>query len=280
MKGLGDELLQALESMIDMTHCYAFSSPPIPDSTYADGKGWTNSPPGQTEALPSHNRLDQAIAESAIDNFLNRILDPAPVTPLQARYTSADLRILSMMSYFHAHLGSSTWDFDEPLLAKQPWQNELGAGFEHVILIGEGSGAVMEEDLSLALNGSIVALLETDMSLEGPFYEQGRGYPALDRSNLLGLALIRGIDMTSTIPRLQILTPVDPETLGKAKIIVKNGALELPTCGMLDWRQEGAIDGGLAGSKWEEVPFFDVSRVDVVGGNKRRFRKNLMRKGM
>jgi len=129
------------------------------------------------------------------------------------------------------------------------------------------------------LNGNIVALIhemDQDPNIES-LYDPSRSIP-LDESTFLGLALIRGLRSTGEGFTLHLLTPLSDESLRKANAIIRNGAVELPLPGMLDWRAPNA--GDLAGVKWEDVPYLDVSGVVGVGGERRRFRRNLMRKGM
>lgn len=192
------------------------------------------------------------------------------------------------------------WDFGTSPLGMRPWQVKLGSGISHVYLIGEGSDGVVLEDLHLALNGAIVSLCEMiDPSiLQNPeeIYLQGRTPPPNDSINHLGLALIRAVKSSpnpiphptralrtsSTDPSslsLQLITPLPPSILSRATIMIKNGAIELPTCGMLDW-QNGVLETGMAGREWGEVPFLDVGGFGGVGGERRRFRRNLQRKGM
>ena len=277
VKGLGEGLLNAIETMAESTHVFAFETDPVETRGYEYGYGWTTSPPYQMTELPS-NFVPPG--NNHVARTVQYIIEAAPTSPLQARYTSADLRILSMMTYFHADLGSSNWDFTLPLLGVTPWQIELGTSIQQIIIIGESAEGIVEEDLTLALNGSIVALLESTESPAGPAYVQARPYPALDDSNFLGLALIRAVHTSSSRMILHLLTPLPPSQLNKAKILVKNGAMELPLCGMLDWRSGGVDEEGLAGMDWEHVPFLEVGGVEVVGGERRRFRRNLMRKGM
>ncbi len=279
VKGLGEDLLHAIESIAETTHIFAFDSQPSTELPGTNGAGWTTSPPWQAAELPYVVDNGQSIRDPS-QRLIEQVLQPAPTSPLQLRYTSADFRILSMMTYFHHDFGTATWNLAEPLLAVTPWLIELGTAVEQVILMDEGADGVSAEDLPSALNGSVVALLESDESLEGPVYTQGRPYPPLDDTNFLGLALIRAVNVNPSRKILLLLSSLPPSVLAKAKIIVKNGAIELPVCGMLDWRNGGFSDEGLAGMSWGDVPFLDVSGVEVVGGDRRRFRRNLMRKGM
>ena len=211
-------------------------------------------------------------------------LQSAPVTPLLARHTPSDLRTLAMISYFHSRLVSSggRWDFNVPLLAIPPFQVELSTSttspLRRVYMTGEGSESIIPQDLDLALNGNIVALIhETDQDPNIESIYEPTQTPSLDESTFLGLALVRGIRKNEDGYTLHLLTPLSEDVLSKANTIIRNGAVELPLAGMLDWRAPNAPD--LVGAKWEEAPYLDVSGVVGVGGERRRFRRNLMRKG-
>ena len=281
MKGLGEELLQAIETMAEPTHVFIFKDQTSEEDDFPEGGGWTKTPPrGDHEMLYMNDFVPPRGPPAA--RVLHHVLESAPSSPLQARYTPTDLRILSMMSYLHADLGSSTWNFTLPLLALRPWQVELGSAIKQIIMIGEGAETIREEDLPLALNGSLAALLESTEPPRGStsVYITARPYPAFDESNFLGLALVRGVKSSSSRIELHLLTPLPPARLCQAKILVKNGSIELPLCGWLDRQSRGGSDEGVAGKFWEDVPFMEAGGVEVVGGERRRFRRNLMRKGM
>jgi polynucleotide 5'-hydroxyl-kinase GRC3/NOL9 len=205
-----------------------------------------------------------------------------------------------MIAYFHSFLSTSstntTWDFTAPLLAIPPYQIDLSPSgtLKRLLVSGEGGDAILPADLGIALNGNIVALAEiNDLDPSAPIFDPSAPPPSLEEIKYLGLALIRGL-RTNEPHRgasaegdnedqaqgytLHLLTPLPAEVLSRANCIIRNGAVELPLCGMLDWRASNAQD--LAGTKWEEVPYLDVSGVVGVGGERRKFRRNLMRKGM
>jgi polynucleotide 5'-hydroxyl-kinase GRC3/NOL9 len=238
-----------------------------------NGNGWTSSPPPEFPSNYTHLARPPVL----------HTIQSAPITPLLARHTPSDLRTLSMIAYFHAHLETQTWNFNIPLLAIPPYQVELSISqsspLRRVYISGEGSESIISEDLGLALNGNIVALIhevDQDPNIES-LYDPSSPIP-LDETTNLGLALIRGLKATEEGYTLHLITPLGEEILGKANAIIRNGAVELPLPGMLDWRAPNA--GDLVGVKWEDVPYLDTSGVLGVGGERRRFRRNLMRKGM
>lgn len=237
-KGLGEELMQAIEMAVLPTHIFAFEDGSV------------------QQPLPSSPSVFQ--------------VEPAPSSPLQARYTAADMRALSTIAYLHSH--GDKWDFSAPLLAMKPWTLSLGDTVKNVYFIGEGADAILPHDLPLALNGSLVGLLASEPEEE--LYVSGR-QPSVENATFLGLALIRAVRADDEGIALQLISPLRAD-LARVTAIVRNGAMELPTCGLLDWRDRS--DEGLAGVRWEDVPFFEVSGSDAIGGDRRRFRKNLQRK--
>ncbi|WWC96250.1 hypothetical protein V866_003117 [Kwoniella sp. B9012] len=287
VKGLGEELLQSIEGMSEPTHMYSFSSPYEEEQQYTNTNGWTNSPVYPTNLLPDpYSNGDVQVKQI--------ILESAPITPLQARFSPADLRVLSILSYFYSSISPEgvVWDFAKPLTYLNPWEVEYGTdtnkAINRIYMIGEGSEGVLSEDLGIALNGSIVALIEfiNPISMvedgdEDQVYSQGRSPPELDSINFLGLGLIRYIQpspLTLSDGKIHLLTPLSGEVLGRCKGLIKNGAIELPTPGLLDWSKSNSSTQGEG--EEGEIPFFDKSGIEVVGGERRRWRKNIMRKGM
>lgn len=286
VKGLGEDLMRAIEASTEPTHVFSFEAAEEPIST--PGGGWTTSPVHQVSDLP--NVGWEAAASSTAAPPLVFTLALAPTSPLQARYTAADMRTLSTTAYMYARLGESpTWDFSNPLFAIAPWTVNLGAGqsLSTVYLLGESSDAILPDDLPLSLNGSLVALIEAQCQEGDEVYVPGRT-PPLDDSTFLGVALARAVryDPASTSEstlQTQLITPLSAATLARATAIVRNGALELPTSALLDFRERpggGVAEDGLAGTRWSDVPFFDATESRAAGGDRRKFRRNIQRKGV
>lgn len=276
VKGLGMDLLRSIEQMASPTHVFAFESALVGEDE-ADARqnnpGWTRSPEFDTVALPDVNPWGMPAHSEPVKHFT---LSPPTPSPLLTRYAPADLRILSTMAYFSSTLTSKpTWDFAKPLVAQRPWQIESGEVIRSIVLSGEGSDCIMPEDVPLALNGSIVALVNSTADLEAGahIYAQGRSVPPPSESSCVALALIRAC---TPALELQLLTPLPASHLAQVNTLIK-GELELPNCAMLDGDEDG-----VAGTSWESVPFFEAGPVPrgAVGMAKRRFRRNLQRKGM
>ncbi|KLT44491.1 hypothetical protein CC85DRAFT_314864, partial [Cutaneotrichosporon oleaginosum] len=259
-RGLGEELMRAIEVASEPTHIFAFEEEARDES--------------QGTIVHSGGTLPSASPTQVFS------VAPAPASPLQARYSAADMRVVAHLSYLYAVGLGGRWDVSVPLFAQRPWTVTLGEGgvLKRAYLVGEGSEDVIPGDLPLALNGSLVALLEAP-ELEGPAYQQGSIPP--EDATCLGHALVRAVRFAERM-QLQLLTPLPPATLARATALVRNGAFELPPAGMLDWRERvpggGVPDEGLAGVRWEDVPFFDAAGSGAIGEERRRFRKNLQRK--
>lgn len=307
VKGLGEELLRSIEEMADATYTFSFDTKEEEhDDDDGDRNGWTRSPG------PADDDDDDALSTASEDRVRRGRfrLKQAPVTPLQQRYAAADYRNLSTLSYLHASFDPDpydsnerrpTWDFTSPIIAMPPLEVSLSPDgpLRSVYMQGEGAEGIAERDLPLALNGAMVALIHDQSDVEAPaesaVYIQGRPLPSLDSVNCLGLALVRAV---IPIPRMQnglvlsappsgyklhLITPLPAYVLAKANAVIRNGAMELLTPAMLDWRSGAGTGGvseeGLAGVPWGEVPFFGPE-TGGVGLEKRRVRRNLMRKGM
>lgn len=277
VKGLGEELLRSLEAVAEPSHVFAFEavSEDLPP-------GWTASPVHQAMDLPFCAPWENVVSRGPTHTVIT--VEPAPSSPLQARYSAADMRALATVAYLHQR--GNRWDFSVPVLGMRPWVTQLGNGgaLRAVYLTGEGADAVLPADLPLALNGSLVGLIETetDAPADGT-YVSARPQPSVEEATLLGVALVRAVRASEDSIALQLVTPLSPEELQRATALVRNGALELPTCAMLDWRERvpggGVSEDGLAGVRWDDVPFFDAAGVDAVGAGRRRVRRNLQRKG-
>ena len=146
---------------------------------------------------------------------------------------------------------------------------------------------VVSSELVHVLNGAIVGLVQcepgtVDNSTDGsdsaafrPPYRQEQSPPSPSSSRCRGLALVRSISHSAEDLRLHVLTPIPPECHSQARVLVK-GELELPIWGMLDFRD---VHGGITGVERDKVPFLRWGKSDGVGAERRRVRRNLMRRG-
>ncbi|KAF8271674.1 hypothetical protein EI94DRAFT_1796800 [Lactarius quietus] len=250
-KGLGTDLTRRIEEMVQPTDIFTFdTSPPDSDGDEAEPHG------------PRMHTLE-------------------PVTP-PPRFTAADHRALSLLSYFHAifpnpaHLAplqpatASTWDTHLPLCAQPPYELTLQLALDRIVLTGASAEDVVRTELVRVLAGALVALVsdtEPSHSDSEELYTPGAPPPDPAYSSCLGLALVRGV--SSDGARIQLLTPVPPETLVGARVLVM-GELRLPVWGWLDFRN--------ADDEQADVPFLRWGRSTGAGGERRRVRRNIMRR--
>ena len=114
-------------------------------------------------------------------------------------------------------------------------------------------------------------------------YVQGAPPPSPHTSRCLGLGLIRGVSSLSSTStsaaaasaptQLQLLTPIPPRLLCTARVLVM-GEMQLPVWGMLDFR---TLDD-VAGVEKGRVPYLRWGKGEGAGGERRRVRRNLMRR--
>jgi polynucleotide 5'-hydroxyl-kinase GRC3/NOL9 len=254
-KGLGTDLTRRIEEMVQPTDVFTFDTSPH------DGDGDGIEPHG-----PRVHTLE-------------------PVTP-PSRFTAADHRALSLLSYFHANFPApaqlpplqpataSAWDTSLPLCAQPPYELTSRLALDRIVLTGAGAEDVARTELVRVLAGALVALVsDTEPSLsddnEG-LYTPGAPPPDPACSSCLGLALVRGVSSDGS--KLQLLTPVPPETLVDVRVLVM-GELRLPVWGWLDFR---SADGEQADAG--DVPFLRWGRSTGAGGERRRVRRNIMRR--
>ncbi|KIP10541.1 hypothetical protein PHLGIDRAFT_100918 [Phlebiopsis gigantea 11061_1 CR5-6] len=222
--------------------------------------------------------------------------------PENGWYTPADHRTLSILSYFHAVFPSApplasesagiyatSWNTSLPLCAQHPYELTSDTALDSVILSGPGFEDVVPSEVHHVLNGAVVGLvrcepgaldLETASSARGiPYtgipYTRGMPPPPPSASSCPALALVRSTSSAAPA-RLHVLTPLPPAHLAAAppRVLVK-GELELPVWGMLDFRTEDAV----AGVERARVPFLRWGKTEGTGGERRRVRRNLMRRG-
>jgi polynucleotide 5'-hydroxyl-kinase GRC3/NOL9 len=272
----------------------------------------------EVEVQPTHvvefenSDMDQAWSEPALPRPSNLVLltiEHAPSVSSLTRYSAADQRTISMLSYFHSRgitvpisgimggceeEGSQSrreWLTDLPLCAQPPWEVNWTEGLDHVVLIGSGAEDVIHSEVLRVLNGAIVGLVALDphtipwiepppditQSLDIP-YIQGSSPPPPNSSNCVGLALVRSVRPSSNA--LHILTPVPPSDLPRVRVLVM-GEIQLPIWGMLDYRAAEESAGTLAGVGHDKVPFLHWTTggaAAIHGSRKKRVRRNLMRK--
>lgn len=251
-KGLGIDLARRIEEFVQPADIFSFDTSP------SDGGSEPRGPRLHTIALP--------------------------FSPTQ-QFTPSDHRALSTLSYFHAiflkpvhsaplqQIIASRWSTDLPLCARPPYELTSHLALDRIVLTGAGAEDVVCSELKRVLAGALVALVSGPPPPEGneELYTPGSPPPDPASSNCLGLALVRGVSSDGS--KLQLLTPVPPEILANARVLVM-GELQLPVWGWLDFRD---VEGG-AGTGMD-VPFLRWGRGAGAGSERRRVRRNIMRRG-
>ena len=281
VKGMGRELLRRIEDEVQPTHLVEFENPDMD--------------PAWSEPVPSRP-----------SNLIQLVLERAPGISVPTRYSAADHRAISMLSYFHSReiavpisditgefepQSRREWFTDLPLCAQPPWQVNWMEGVDHVVLIGSGAEDVVPSEVLRVLNGAIVGLVALDphsipwieqlpdkADPKAIPYVQGSSPPLPSSSNCVGLALIRSVRPSSNV--LHILTPVPLSHLAMVRVLVM-GEIQLPIWGMLDYRVAEEAAGTLTGVDYDKVPFLcwaSGGAVAIHGSRKKRVRRNLMRK--
>ncbi|KAH9887610.1 hypothetical protein C8Q73DRAFT_656603 [Cubamyces lactineus] len=280
-KGLGADLARKVEEIIGPTDIFPFVAT-SPDDDQAHG-----TVPSQ---IPAHVHGPRV-----------HPVESVPSHPSASHNTAADHRNLSILSYLHAIFPreppsspyaspiATTWNTATPLCAQAPYEVDGEVAFDKLILTGAGMEDVVSDEVQKALNCAIVGLVscepgtleadaqpEDDGSSTPLAYEQGAPPPLPTASRCLGLALVRAIGPSPATP-LQLLTPVPLPLLSSARVLVM-GELQLPVWGMLDFR---TLDdsGEIAGYERGKVPYLRWGKGEGAGGERRRVRRNLMRKG-
>jgi polynucleotide 5'-hydroxyl-kinase GRC3/NOL9 len=250
-KGLGSDLARRIEELVQPSDIFSI------------------------EASPSNNAVEPG-------GPLAHPLEP--ITPPQ-RFTPSDHRALSLLSYFHAvfpdpihptplgQTAASRWNTDLPLCAQPPYEITSSFALDRIVLAGAGAEDVFRTELGRVLSGALVALISAQSPLEEieeQLYTPGSPPPDPASSNCIGLALVRGVSNDGS--KLQLLTPVPPERLVNARILVM-GELQLPVWGWLHFRSAE----GSAGSR-VDVPFLRWGPSAGAGGERRRVRRNILRR--
>ncbi|KIY65721.1 hypothetical protein CYLTODRAFT_399978 [Cylindrobasidium torrendii FP15055 ss-10] len=254
-KGLGADLLNRIHDLVQPTRTFEIEAP-LYDDAY--------NPP---TALTRDSCLLKPI-----------------LRPVNTPYAASDMRSLNILSYLHAvfpdpeentyRQGTATsWDTSLPLCAQPPYAVDPKVALDAVILTGAGAEDVVASEIDRVLNVALVGLVEAQDAGDAQLYVQGAAPPLPAHSKCHGLALVRGVRSTTASSTgssaLHILTPLPPSLLGKTRVLVK-GEMELPIWGMLDFR--------LTPEEQKDVPYLQWHKGAGIGAEKRKVRRNLMRK--
>jgi len=281
-KGLGADLTRQIQDMVEPTDVFEVEVP-------AFDRGWPTA-----ELLPQNDTFVQP-------NIMRlHVLESIAAPILTNNYSPADHRNLSILSYLHAifsslqpkeelqQLSASSWDTALPLCARPPYEVDWTQALDKVFLTGAGMEDVVPPEIERVLNGAIVGLVSCEADAidvdvgSNPSHQtipftQGASPVSPSISTCHGLALVRSISSNSA--HMHVLTPLPAYLLSKCRVMVK-GELELPVWGMLDFRSDGGEGGGtIAGVEKSKVPYLQWGKGEGIGSERRRVRRNLMRKG-
>ncbi|KAH7888207.1 hypothetical protein F5I97DRAFT_964674 [Phlebopus sp. FC_14] len=306
-KGLGADLNARIDEFVEPSHVFEIIGP--------EEKGWPAPPQvphgGQNQIFTPfyHAKERTEVKLEAISPDVattsHTAIDYRNLNVLS--YFHAIFPDVSFSHSFHSYsfspplrqITAESWDTSLPLCASYPYEMDYTQALDHVCLSGSGYEDVVPSELSRALNGAIVGLVSLDpgASLTSPPlqrpsqlqpstiptdaplppllpYTPGQPPPSPTFSSCPGLALIRAFSPSS--PHMHVLTPLPSSLLPLTRTLVK-GELELPVWGMLDFRE--GDEGGVAGVDKGNVPYLQWGKGEGLGSEKRRARRNLMRRG-
>lgn len=293
-KGLGVDLNARIEEFVDPSHTFEI------DGT--EERGWPA--PIQSQHVPQVSTI-MPFMQTSVRRCVK--VEPVQKEMTNTYHTATDHRHLNILSYFHAvfpelptssllgpilkQITATSWDTSLPLCARYPYEVDYTQAFDRVYLTGPGYEDVVPSELTRVLNGAIVGLVSdgpantlsrsmqsTSQETASLSYTPAEPPPDPVLSTCHGLALIRGISLSLNprSPHMHLLTPLPTGLLTQTRVLVK-GEMELPIWGMLDFREDD--EGRVAGVEKGRVPYLQWGKGEGVGGEKRRVRRNLMRKG-
>ncbi|KAM6499009.1 hypothetical protein JOM56_006957 [Amanita muscaria] len=309
-KGLGADLTQRIQDIVQPTHIFDFCV----QKSFGNHKNIGNTVLGYEQTPHSYAQIDPIVlspasplhtqytpADRRVINILSYLhaMFP-PLSPERVEPSTVSLEQTTVTS----------WRTALPLCSQPPYAVDCQTALDRIVLVGGGTEDVTPAEVGHVLNGALVGIvsswgadgvinpekamedvqgqpLSQDLSSQMP-YVQCASPPIPASSTCIGLALVRSVSHCSPLAatrttagvekELHVLTPVPPSLLKHARILVK-GEMELPVWGMLDY--SGDEDGwkkGVTGVEWEKVPYLQWGKGEGVGAEKRRVRRNLMRK--
>ncbi|CAN6633776.1 hypothetical protein TRVA0_014S01332 [Trichomonascus vanleenenianus] len=193
---------------------------------------------------------------------------------ISPRYTSTDIRNLHLLCYLY------NYDFSSHMTEVSPYElpykssSSDADGAISGVLIQQDDG-IDSTDVALALNGTMVAVMavdkDTDIQTDGdvdglPYITNPTHVLAPSASHTLGCAIIQSIDTENKLIRL--LTPLSPESLPGAQLILVRGRLTLPV--WMYWTPSLA-------QKFDQIPYLSNTKSIGAGSMTPRVRRNIQR---
>jgi polynucleotide 5'-hydroxyl-kinase GRC3/NOL9 len=195
------------------------------------------------------------------------------------RYSAADLRTLQILSYLHSQDKFARHLTEMPPYVV-PYDGSAGIAIQGIaILASEG---VVQEDVVLAINGTLVAIVCVAEEAAIPVTRTLEGIPWIEPNNVgqvitpetsrcLGYAVVQSIDTVDKC--LRLLTPLPMKAIqqvisNKQRLILVRGRLQLPLWELWDTRTDTA-----------NSPYLSKKHTGV-GSQGWRVRRNVLRRGV
>ena len=312
-KGLGADLTRRIQDIVQPTHVFEVTG----SNSFGDFTYKANSESGFESNSQFYAQLDSVVpsplqtlytpADHRVINLLSYLhaVFPAPSRELELSELSSSTSL--------EQITAISWRTALPLCSQPPYAVDWQVALDRIILVGSGAEDVIPTELGCVLNGALVGLVSswedgananddaaiTESGIQDSEsrarmpYVQGARPPAPTSSTCFGIALIRSVSHSSPLAEtgagtsgavsssteMHVLTPVPPSFLKYSRVFVK-GEMELPIWGMLDYAggDEDEWKKGVAGVEWGRVPYLQWGKGEGAGAQRRRVRRNLMRK--
>ncbi|KAG8702147.1 Polynucleotide 5'-hydroxyl-kinase grc3 [Ceratobasidium sp. 395] len=267
VKGMGADLLRSIEDIFEPSHIVDFQAP----VTYLN----------PSTSSFAERTIGNPMKSASTTNSINQISVVAiPPSVYPPRFSAADLRSLSLVSYFYGCFSprksldySDTfieyWDTSLPLKAITPLTVNPGLALESIVIAAPGGSDVTPSELSKALVCGVVGLVapESPTARVDVLYTQGTLPPSPQVSRCVGLGFVRGVSDT----KIQLLTPIPIRELGACRSFVL-GEIRMPAWAFVDLEQDSHGENELPYLQWGR------SLAESAGGGRRRIRRNVMRR--
>ncbi|KAH7343973.1 hypothetical protein B0J17DRAFT_714121 [Rhizoctonia solani] len=268
VKGMGADLLRSIEESFTPTHVVEFQSPHIPPSLET-----------------FHGRPTVFLEESRLNtsNTRTRSMKLLPIVSSShsTRFSGAELRSLALASYFYGRLDHKNndsnsdnwityWDTSLSLRGTAPIAIDIHSTLESIAIVAPAGDDVVPADLPRAIVCGVVGLVAPESPTTPPEtpYIQGALPPPPQNSRCVGLGFVRGASAT----HLHLITPVSTSQLRLCRILIL-GELTMPVWAFLETEGGAIEENGLPFLQWGR------SIVEDAGGERRRIRRNIMRRG-
>jgi len=258
IKGLGGELLLRIENMACPSHYFIFET----------GEDLA---PAETGA----DSLGPVLSFRPLTLWLEPQANPNP------RYTSADLRNLSMMAYLHSAQSSRSY---QSICSMPPWEIDTTTAYDSILLLGSGGEDIDPSMISDALQGGLVGIVMDSTSEElknkaiGSLipYDGSSSFPSPSTSQCLGMGAVRW--MSRDARTIHLVTPLPAHSLASCRSIIK-GDMELPLWAYLPYMVEDLDHHSDFEGQFMTAPFLSWGAArGGLGVAKWKFRRNILRR--